>query len=43
MIRCTVDPQINHEARIHHLNVKIVVLASEFRPLMRLTKPMGQP
>ena len=38
MIRCTIDPQINHEARIHHLKVRTIVLVSEFRLWMRLAK-----
>ena len=28
LIRCTIDPQINHEARIHHVKVTMIVLVS---------------
>ena len=38
MIQCTIDPQINHEARINHLKVKFTVLVSGFRLWMRLAK-----
>ena len=28
LIRCTIDPQINQEARINHVKVKAIVLVS---------------
>jgi hypothetical protein len=43
LIRCTIGPQINHEARIRHLKAKMIVLVSEFLLWMRLTKRVGQP
>ena len=30
LIRCTIDPLINHKALINHVNVMIVVLMSEY-------------
>jgi hypothetical protein len=38
LIRCTIDPQINHEARINHVNVTIIVKVCEFLALMRHVK-----
>ena len=29
LIRCTIGPQISHEARINHVKVKAIVLVSE--------------
>ena len=29
LIRCTIDPQINHEARINHAKIAVIVLVSE--------------
>ena len=29
LIRCTIVPQINHEARINHVKVTMIVLVSE--------------
>ena len=28
LIRCTIDPQINHKAQINHVKVTIIVLVS---------------
>jgi len=28
LIRCTIDPQINHKARINHVKVTMIVLVS---------------
>ena len=36
LIRCTIDPQINHEARINHVNPTKIVLVSEFLMQKRL-------
>ena len=30
LIRCTIDPQINHKAWINHVKVKMLVLVSEW-------------
>ena len=35
LIRCTIDPQINPEARIHHVNSTIIVQVCEFLTLTR--------
>ena len=40
LIRCTIDPRINHEARIDHDKSTLVVLVSELVVLTSLKEPV---